>query len=130
MLNAERIALASDPETPTLVDGKLAGRIGGNAAKARPLLVGIVKRMAANLHQEGWRTLLGLRPGQRTPLFKLSGISGGKEADMPTASWFLKLAGGPRLCRIGDLFVSISLGSNSRRSFAAISVLSGDCRDG
>ena len=97
MLNAERIALASDPETPTLVDGKLAGRIGGNAAKARPLLVGIVKRMAANLHQEGWRTLLGLRPGQRTPLFKLSGISGGKEADMPTASWFLKLAGGRRL---------------------------------
>jgi hypothetical protein len=97
MLNAERIALAADPETPTLVDGKLAGRIGGNAAKTRPLLVGIVKRMAANLHQEGWRTLLNLRPGQRTPIFKLSGMSGGKEADMPTASWFLKLAGGPRL---------------------------------
>ncbi len=97
MLNPERVALAADPETPTLVDGKLAGRIGGNAAKTRPLLVGIVKRMAANLHQEGWRTLLNLRPGQRTPIFKLSGMSGGKEADMPTASWFLKLAGGPRL---------------------------------
>jgi hypothetical protein len=97
MLNAERIALAADPTAPTLVDGKLAGRIGGNAAKGRPLLVGVVKRMAADLHPEGWRTLLDLRPGQRTPVFKLSGMSAGKEADMPTASWFLKLAGGPRL---------------------------------
>ena len=97
MLNAERIALAADPTAPTLVDGKLAGRIGGIAARARPLLVGVVKRMAADLHPEGWRTLLSLRPGQRTPVFKLSGMSAGKEADMPTASWFLKLAGGPRL---------------------------------
>lgn len=97
MLNAERIALASDVNAPTLVDGKLAGRIGTSAANARPLLVGIVKRMAVNLHPRGWRTLLALRPGQRTPVFKLSGIVSGKEADMPTASWFLKLAGGPRL---------------------------------
>ncbi|OAI52368.1 hypothetical protein AYO44_16635 [Planctomycetaceae bacterium SCGC AG-212-F19] len=79
------------------MDGKLAGRIGSAAAAERPLLVGIVKRVAADLHPGGWRTLLGLRPGQRTPVFKLSGIGGGKEADMPTASWFLKLAGGPRL---------------------------------
>lgn len=97
MLNAERIALAADPTAATLVDGKLAGRIGGNAAKNRPLLVGVVKRMAADLHPEGWRTLLNLRPGQRTPVFKLTGMSAGKEADMPTVSWFLKLAGGPRL---------------------------------
>jgi len=97
MLNAERLALAADPTVPTLVDGKLPGRIGGTAAKNRPLLVGIVKRLAADLHPEGWRTLLGLRRGQRTPVFKLSGISVGREADMPTASWFLKLAGGLRL---------------------------------
>jgi len=97
MLNAERLVLASDSMTPTLVDGKLAGRIGSNRAADRPLLVGIVKRVSSNLHAEGWRTLLGLRPGQRTPLFRLSGIGGGKEADMPTASWFLKLVGGPRL---------------------------------
>jgi hypothetical protein len=97
MLNAERLALAADPATPTLVDGKLAGRIGSTAAAARPLLVGVVKRLAADLHEEGWRTLLGLKPGQRTPVFKLAGIGGGREADMPTASWFLKLAGGPRL---------------------------------
>jgi hypothetical protein len=97
MLNAERLALASDVTAPTLVDGKLPGRIGSAAAAERPLLVGVVKRVSANLHDEGWRTLLGLRPGQRTPVFKLSGMGGGKEADMPTASWFLKLAGGPRL---------------------------------
>jgi hypothetical protein len=97
MLNAERLALASDATTPTLVDGKLAGRIGSNAAAARPLLVGVVKRLAIHLHPQGWRTLLDLRPGQRTPVFKLAGIGGGKEADMPTASWFLKLASGPQL---------------------------------
>ena len=97
MLNAERLALASDVTVPTLVDGKLPGRIGSAAAAERPLLVGVVKRVAADLPPEGWKTLLNLRPGQRTPLFKLSGMGGGKEADMPTASWFLKLAGGPRL---------------------------------
>lgn len=72
MLNAERLALAADPTVPTLVDGKLAGRIGSNAAAGRPLLVGVVKRLAAELHPEGWRTLLGLRPGRRTPVVKLS----------------------------------------------------------
>jgi hypothetical protein len=98
MLNAERLALAADPTAPTLVDGKLAGRIGSHAAAGRPLLVGVVKRPERfELHPDGWRTLLGLRPGQRTPVFKLSGLGGGKQADMPTASWFLKLAGGPRL---------------------------------
>jgi hypothetical protein len=97
MLNAERLALAADPTVPALVDGKLAGRIGKRAAKDRPLLVGIVKRTPPDLHPEGWRVLLALRPGQRTPVFRLTGMSGTTEADMPTASWFLKLAGGPRL---------------------------------
>jgi hypothetical protein len=97
MLNAERLALAADAAAPALVDGKLAGRIGSTAAADRPLLVGVVKKPSPNLHAEGWQTLLGLRPGQRTPVFRISGVSQGKEADMPTASWFLKLAGGPRL---------------------------------
>ena len=97
MLNAERLALAADPNVPTLVDGKLAGRIGKTVAKERPLLVGIVKRTPPELHPEGWRTLLTLRPGQRTPVFQLTGMSGTTEADMPSASWFLKLAGGPRM---------------------------------
>src|SRR5579885_3018739 len=93
MLNAERLALAADPTMPALVDGKLASRIGSTAAVGRPLLVGVVKRARPDLHPEGWRTLLALRPGQRTPVFRLLGLSQGKEADMPTASWFLKLAG-------------------------------------
>jgi hypothetical protein len=97
MLSAERLALAAGPDVPTLVDGKLAGRIGSAAAAERPLLVGVVKRLPPNLHPDGWRVLLSLRPGQRTPLFKLTGKSGDASADMPTASWFLKLAGGPRL---------------------------------
>src|SRR5262245_12165529 len=97
MLNAERLALAACQTVPTLVDGKLAGRIWTKAATNRPLLVGIVKRTPPDLHESGWRTLLTLRPGQRTPCFKLTGMSGDTEADMPTASWFLKLAGGPRL---------------------------------
>lgn len=97
MLNAERLALAADPNVPTLVDGKLAGRIGKQAAAVRPLLVGIVKRTPPDLHPEGWRTLLALRPGHRTPIFRMTGMSGTTEADMPTASWFLKLVGGPRL---------------------------------
>jgi len=97
MLNAERLALAADPRVPTLVDGKLAGRIGKKAAEQRPLLIGIVKRTPPDLHSEGWRTLLSLRPGQRTPVFRMTGMSGTTEADMPTASWFLKLSGGPRL---------------------------------
>jgi hypothetical protein len=97
MLNAERLALAAAPDVPTLVDGKLAGRIGETAAAARPLLVGVAKKLQAELHDQGWRVLLGLRPGQRTPVFKLTGVSRERLADMPTASWFLKLAGGPRL---------------------------------
>lgn len=97
MLTAERLALAAAPDDPTLVDGKLAGRIGTRAAAARPLLIGVVKRLPPALHDQGWRVLLGLRPGQRTPVFRLTGQSGGREADMPTVSWFLKLAGGPRL---------------------------------
>src|SRR5262245_32294959 len=49
MLNAERIALAADPTVPTLVDGKLPGRIGSKATIGRPLLVGVVKRVSPDL---------------------------------------------------------------------------------
>jgi hypothetical protein len=70
MLNAERLALAADASAPALVDGKLAGRIGSTGAAGRPLLVGVVKKLPPNLHPEGWRTLLGLRPGQRTPVLR------------------------------------------------------------
>jgi hypothetical protein len=108
MLTAERLALAADASVPTLVDGKLAGRIGKQAAADRPLLVGVVKRLPPDLHAEGWRTLLALRPAQRTPVFQLTGMSGTTEADMPSASWFLRLAGGPRLAPTGG-FVRVDI---------------------
>jgi hypothetical protein len=98
MLELEVLALATEPGVPTLVDGQLGGRIGETAAAARPLLVGAVKRPTPrHLHDAGWRTLLTLRPGQRTPCFKIAGVGGGKQADIPLVSWFLKLAGGARL---------------------------------
>jgi hypothetical protein len=99
MLNLERLALGADENVPTLVDGKLAGAIHTTAAGKRPLLVGVVKRLKPDFpHDACWRTLLSLRPGQRTPVFKITGVAkDGHEADMPTASWYLKLAGGPRL---------------------------------
>jgi hypothetical protein len=98
MLNFEVLALATAPETPTLVDGQLGGRIGEAAAAARPLLVGAVKRPTPkHLHEEGYRTLLSLRPGQRTPYFKITGTGGGRQSDLALVSWYLKLSGGSQL---------------------------------
>ncbi|CAN5400112.1 hypothetical protein BH11PLA2_BH11PLA2_50950 [soil metagenome] len=100
MLNLERLAFAARPDLPALMDGQIAGTIHTEAARKRPLVIGVVKRLKPAFdHDAGWNTLLNLRPGQRTPVMKLTGI-GGKdqhEADMPRASWYLKLAGGPRL---------------------------------
>lgn len=98
MLNLERLAFAAEPDVPALMDGMIAGAIHSEAARLRPLLVGIVKRIAnPHLHDAGFRVLLTMRPGQRTPVMKLTGVSDDHEADMPRASWYLKLAGGPRL---------------------------------
>ena len=97
MTTLERLALAVDRDTPTLVDGPL-NRITGNPRPNDPLLVGVAKSQAADyLHEQGWRTLLDLRPGQRTPAFRLSGTQVGSEQRTPVATWYLKLAGGPRL---------------------------------
>ncbi len=97
MTTLERLALAVDPHTPTLVDGPL-NRVMGNPRSDAPLLIGVVKSQAADyLHPRGWRTLLDLRPGQRTPVFKISGMIRDKLAQLPVASWYAKLAGGSRL---------------------------------
>jgi hypothetical protein len=96
MTTLERLALAVDRSVPTLVDGPL-NRVMGAPKPDSPLVVGVAKTQAADyLHDQGWRTLLNLRPGQRTPAFRYEGSrsDGGK---MPVASWYLKLAGGPRL---------------------------------
>ena len=97
MANLERLALAVDREKATLVDGPLS-RVTGNPLPGSPLLIGIAKRLAAAyLHPEGWRTLLSLRPGQRTPVFKIVGSDGKNEGRISVATWFLKLSGGSQL---------------------------------
>lgn len=104
MLKLEVLALAAKPDVPTLVDGQLGGRIGEKAAKDRPLLVGVVKSPTpAPLHDRGWQTLLDLKAGQRTPFFQdlrlsIDPATGKvKTQDVPLASWYLRLAGGPQL---------------------------------
>jgi hypothetical protein len=97
MTTLERLALAVAPRVPTLVDGPL-NRVTGTPGADRPLLIGVAKTHGADyLHEQGWRTLLDLRPGQRTPLFRISGTQERGEERTPVASWYLKLAGGPRL---------------------------------
>ncbi len=97
MKNLERLALAVDRGVPTLVDGPLS-RVTGNPPADSPLLIGIAKMQeAAYLHDAGWRTLLNLRPGQRTPVFKIVGVDGKNEGRISVATWFLKLAGGSQL---------------------------------
>jgi hypothetical protein len=79
----EELALGQDPETLTLVDGPL-GRI------EHPQAIGIVKQHRKNylgLHRECWQVFYDLKPGQRTPAFRLTSQSS------PVVSWFLKLDG-------------------------------------
>ena len=96
MTTLERLALAVDRKAPTLVDGPL-NRVMGIPKPDTPLFVGVAKSQAADyLHEQGWRTLLNLRPAQRTPVFRHEGSQsdGGR---FPVVSWYLKLAGGPKL---------------------------------
>jgi hypothetical protein len=96
MANWEAIALAADRTTPTLCDGRLEPRLRSSAVAGQyALVVGVIKTHSANLlHQQGWRTLLGLKPGQRTPFFKIATTAAGEANDLPVASWFIKMAGG------------------------------------
>lgn len=92
MLKLEMLALAAEPNVPTLVDGQLGGRINTRDAKARPLLVGLVKSPTPpKLPERGYNALLDLKPGQRTPYYRDLRVG-----DVEIASWFLRLAGGPR----------------------------------
>ncbi len=90
----ERLALAQDRESPTLVDGPL-DRVTGMPDADGPLLVGCVKRQSANYfagHDVGWTVLLQLKPGQRTPVFRIT-----QPGSLSVATWYLKLAGGSQL---------------------------------
>jgi hypothetical protein len=96
MTTLERLAVAVDPSAPTLVDGPL-NRIMSSPDPCSELRVGVAKQQAANyLHECGWRALLNLRAGCRTPVFHYES-KGADRGQFPVASWFLKLAGGPRL---------------------------------
>ena len=98
MADWEAVALASDVDRPVVVDGRLEPRLRAEAAAARSLVVGVIKQHAVPyLHSQGFRTLLDLRPGQRTPVFK---IAKRKTSDgivvplsLPVASWYVKLGG-------------------------------------
>ncbi len=90
----EAVALDADPDAVTLLDGRLASRLLTAPTARRGLLIAVVKTHAQNyLHDQGWRTLLDLRPGQRTPFFKIDRRQTGNEAALPVATWYLKLAG-------------------------------------
>ena len=99
MANWEAVALAADHDTPTLVDGRLQPRLRSSKAAARfNLVIGVVKTHSANLlHAQGWRTLLDLKPGQRTPCFRIGKTMTGSANDLPVVSWFVKMAGGSEL---------------------------------
>ncbi len=96
MANWEAIALAADRTTPALCDGRLEPRLrSSSAANSCNLVVGVVKTHSANLlHPQGWRTLLDLKPGQRTPFFQIARTAAGEANDLPVVTWFIKMVGG------------------------------------
>jgi hypothetical protein len=90
----ERIAVAAAGNAPTLVDGPIH-RVSTNPKAGAALLVGVAKTHTKNyLHDQGWRTLLNLKPGQRTPVLKYSSTGSN---NVPVATWYLKLSGGTRI---------------------------------
>lgn len=94
MTSLERVALAIVRGHPTLVDGPL-DRVTGEPRSTDPLLVGVAKSQSTSYFagfDGGWRTLLNLGPGQRTPVFKIA-----REGSIAVATWYLKLAGGSQL---------------------------------
>jgi len=93
MLKLEVLALEAAPNLPTLVDGQLVGRLGEQTAMNRPLIVGAVKSpRPPAFPPQGHTTMLNLKAGQRTPYYLDA-----RPSDVALASWFLRLAGGPRL---------------------------------
>ncbi len=82
----EEAALAQDPLTPTVVDGRLEPRQGGLDQMHSPA-VGVVKtHMKPYLHALGMQVLYDLKPGERTPLFVL------RKQKLQVASWYIRLS--------------------------------------
>jgi hypothetical protein len=94
MQNWETIAIEADRERATLLDGPLSSRAARISSDRKGLLIAVIKTHARNyLHDQGWRTLLDLRPGQRTPFFQIRPTKERRGATFPVATWYLKLAG-------------------------------------
>jgi hypothetical protein len=82
----EELALCQDPDTPSLVDGRL-GRFQ-QAGLSRFRVVGVIKQQRENyLHARGWQVFYRLEPGERTPAFRLP------SKHLPVVSWYLKIHG-------------------------------------
>lgn len=73
-------------DTPSLVDGRLSRFHHRGVEQAD--VVGVIKRQHADyLHDQGWRVLYALEPGQRTPAFVLN------IRNLEVVTWYLKLDG-------------------------------------
>lgn len=82
----EEVAWARGAGVPTLVDGRLT-RFHHRTVE-RSDVCGVIKRQHADyLHDQGWRVLYALEPGQRTPAFLLN------IRNLEVVSWYLKLDG-------------------------------------
>jgi hypothetical protein len=66
----EELAVAQDPETPSVVDGRLERRSGGLNPERHSPVFGVIKtHRKVYLHSQGMRLLYRLAPGERTPAF-------------------------------------------------------------
>ncbi len=87
MTRLEKQALAQDSEMSTVIDGRLEPRAGAFDDEHH-LVVGLVKTHSKNyLHPQGWRIFYNLRPGQRTPAFRV------ECKNLDVVSWYLRLDG-------------------------------------
>jgi hypothetical protein len=87
MTRLERLALSQASTEPTIVDGRLEPRVEG-FDEANDPVVGLIKTHSENyLHAQGWRTFYKLRPGQRTPAFRV------QQRDLTVVTWYVRLDG-------------------------------------
>lgn len=92
MAALEEAALAADPASPTVVDGRLEPRRGGFLASVHPV-VGVIKTHRKRyLPADGMRVLFRLRAGERTPYVILPGTG---SSGLSVVSWYLRLGGDP-----------------------------------
>jgi hypothetical protein len=100
----EEAAVAQDPDTATIIDGRLEPRMGGFEPD-QPVF-GIVKtHHHTYLHPAGIQLMYQLNPGQRTPVFQIryrrtspsSDLphepASTREIALPVISWYVRLVG-------------------------------------